>query len=128
LVTVNSVLLVKSRRARAVGMAALLACLALLGAVVVRSWSGPSPEASAPTDVVQLPSEPAAAARAPVVEAPEPQSDIPVVDPDQLPSEAQPASPRPKAAQGARRPRVDCKVPFTVDANGMKHFRAECFR
>lgn len=128
LVTVNSVYLVKSRRARTLGVIALLACLLVLGVLALRPWAR-APEAAAVANAGAQPGVVVQPIATPVVERSAPSSSIPIVEPEQLPSETKKAEPpRPKAVPAARRPRVDCKVPFTVDANGMKHFKPECFR
>jgi len=126
--TVKNVLRENSRHARWAGAFALLVCVVGL-ALALRS-AHRIPETSSIVSngaaVEAAPTAPALAPLPPVAALPTAPNDIPVVEPNQLPSEPQPVeASRPTAA---RRPHVDCKVPFTIDSDGLKHFKPECFR
>ncbi len=129
--SVKNVLREKSRQARWVGLFALLLCL--IGLVAI-SLSTRAPVSEAPSSLLSGSSATAApltrVTTPPTEVAAHPTvSDIPIFEPDQLPAEAVHVNPpRPQQSPAARRPHVDCKVPFTVDAAGMKHFKPECFR
>lgn len=111
-------------------LAAMLVCLASLAVALllrnVRTLDLPAPGVNAaPAEIAQNQPILADSALAQAGRA-VPSAAIPVVRAEQLPSEARAVAPARPAVTHRSRP--ECRVPFTIDTAGMKHFKVECYR
>ena len=120
------------------GAGLLVACIAVLLGLhrspPVASMAALSPsaapsaiasEAPPPSSVASLPEPPLAASSAEAV----PSAEVPAHRPPEAAVPARPATPRPVVVP-ARRPTVavDCAPPYSLDAQGHKHWKDACFR
>lgn len=120
------------RRARlALGLGACAIALAAIGVVRnARSATPSRPVALAPPPVALVPPPPPAASTVPaptvaVPEKKEPPKPAPrVVKAAPAPRAAPSAAAEPEPAK-TEKPK-DCRIPFTIDENGHKHYRVEC--
>jgi serine/threonine-protein kinase len=112
---------------------AALAVLAGAGFAFVRLHASarPAPSAAAAAVAASVPAEPPTAPSTLVLDpvVVPIASTSPIVDPSSIPSAARPkahGAPRPAAQAHSPAARSACDPPFSIDADGMKHYKASC--